>query len=190
MKSTRFTIGFTGTREEMTEIQYRTVLGLVLSSHIHYETYIRGAHGDCLGADVQFHEICAYVGIPIIIRPPIIDSWRAWLGTEKAVRTEEEFDGLPEIEKIYDPDDPFCRNRRIISDSGVVIAAPRAGYSVEPGMTWQTIRQIRRMRPQTPVFIVSPAGEVLVEQWTFLDRNHEWWEMLDDIEVTFDENHR
>ena len=184
-----FTIGFIGTRDGMTEIQRHTVLGLVLSANSRYETKIRGAHGDLIGADVQFHGICAYVGAPIVIRPPIIDSWRAWLGTERAIKLGSEFEGWPEIEVIHEPDDPFCSRRRIIAVSDVMIAAPVSSAEAEKGVTWAGIRQARRTRPQKPVFIVSPEGHIFVEQWTFLEKAPKWWE-LGGVEVLFSADNR
>ena len=184
-----FTIGFTGTRHGMTETQFEVVQCLVQSAHIRHGTYIRGVHGDCLGADIQFHEICAFVGIPIILRPCIIDKWRAFLGTDEAVRLPEEFDGRPRISKIHVPDDPFCRNRRIVADSHVMIAAPITPSEQPRGGTWQTIRQSRKFKPPKPMFIVSPRGSVRVEQGTLLKDVHRWWE-LPDIELEFDGEHK
>ena len=44
-------IGFTGSRKGMTGEQAAVVMRLLLSA-------TEGHHGDCVGADEQFHEMC------------------------------------------------------------------------------------------------------------------------------------
>ena len=60
------TISFTGTRRGMTHSQIVRVTCLL---NMHKPKVVR--HGDCLGADAQFHDLClAYGKCKIIIHPP------------------------------------------------------------------------------------------------------------------------
>ena len=77
------TIGFTGTRRGMTQRQIERVTELIAK---HEPKVVR--HGDCIGADAQFHEIClASVWCDIIIHPPSNPSARAYC--EGAIRHGE-----------------------------------------------------------------------------------------------------
>lgn len=122
-------VGFTGTRLGMTGDQSAMVLRLLNKTEAS-----EGHHGDCVGADEQFHDLCNMAGVPVVIHPPENDKLRAYC--ENAFRTEQE--------RPY-----LVRNRVIVDLCDFLIAAPKEEF--EPAVyrgsgTWATIRYARRIR--------------------------------------------
>ena len=72
-------VGFTGSRVGMTGPQSAIVLKLLAKA-------AEAHHGDCVGADEQFHELCRIAGVPVVIHPPDDDKLRAFC--EGAIRVE------------------------------------------------------------------------------------------------------
>jgi hypothetical protein len=132
-------VGFTGTAAGMTPAQKLIVRDLVKGA-------TEGHHGDCIGADAQFHAICWGFNIPVVLHPPEETSRRA--RSRGAIRTES-----PK---------PFLeRNRDIVKGSTEIIATPK-----EPGEpknprghgTWYTIRHAKNRG--VPTKIVRPDGTI------------------------------
>jgi hypothetical protein len=145
-------IGFTGTRHGMTVEQLRT-LEWLLDELARTEPVFAAHHGDCVGADAQFHDLLADLTgdhtIHIVVHPgPAYDTAR------QAGRVgHERRDPLPHL----------MRNHNIVTESTVVIAAPRE-LDEQRGGTWATIRMARRAGK--PLAIVHPRGRVLErERW-------------------------
>lgn len=135
-------VGFTGTRDGMTEAQERGVEGVLrrLGAQL-------VVHGDCVGADEQFHRIAQRLGIKVRIRPSIYENLRAFCGG-----TEDD---------IRPPMEPLTRNKYIVSDTEALIATPKTAEEKVRSGTWSTVRRARKMR--SPVFLVLPDGEVIDE---------------------------
>jgi hypothetical protein len=114
-------IGFTGTRVGMTAKQKRRVKKLL-------EKATEAHHGDCVGADEQFHELCIAANVPVIIHPPSDPKLRAWCkGAKKVCRPK------PYLE----------RNKDIVISCDVLVGAPKESSEPAPGRgqgTWSTIR--------------------------------------------------
>lgn len=125
-------VGFTGTRRGMTEAQKHTVTDL-----------LRGAdwldHGDCVGSDVDAHEIARGLGIQVCIHPPISERFRA--------HCVGDF--------VHIPLDYIWRNRRIVMDTWWLIATPERPEERRSG-TWSTVRYARRIGRR--VVVVMPDG--------------------------------
>lgn len=136
-------IGFTGTRKGMTSIQREIVRSLVES-----EAPKMAHHGDCLGADAEFNEICADIGIPTWLHPCNIDSQRAFC--QRGVRYIEQ--AKP----------PLDRNHDIVDKSDMVIATPGTQHEIPRSGTWATIRYARKSKGKNLV-IVLPDGETLTK---------------------------
>lgn len=68
-------IGFTGTRQGMTERQ-KIALSDLLSSYAAAILH----HGDAIGADAEAHEIAVGLGCAIVIHPPAVETQRAFKG--------------------------------------------------------------------------------------------------------------
>jgi hypothetical protein len=152
-------IGFTGTREGMTDEQ-RSVLQLVLETSLAvHNIYTVGEapeapafhHGDCVGADAQAHEIARAAGWTIILHPPDNDSQRAFC---KLVGEEPELvrEPLPYLE----------RNKQICEHTNMLIACPGTMGELLRSGTWSTVRYARDRRDQWrtghPILVIWPNG--------------------------------
>ena len=74
-------LGFTGTRNGMTSAQRQVVERMLENGGV-----FTAHHGDCVGADADFHELVRADadGNVIVVHPPLNDSDRAWcIGDEK-----------------------------------------------------------------------------------------------------------
>jgi hypothetical protein len=130
-------LGFTGTREGLTERQKERLREL-MSFCLMTEEITEAHHGDCVGGDEQFHGLALELEIPkIVIHPPIDSKLRAWCSDDN--------DGA--INVVLLPERPYLRrNRNIIRDTDRIIGCPKE--SIEPEVergqgTWSTIRQAR-----------------------------------------------
>lgn len=119
MKTVRV-VGFTGTKRGMSPLQAR-----LLKETLEHLKPTEFHHGDCVGADVQAHDIAYELSIPIIIHPPADESGRAWC------------DGWIELHarKPY-----LQRNHDIVDVCDILIATPQPGGERLRSGTWATIR--------------------------------------------------
>lgn len=134
-------VGFTGTRRGMTETQRTTVSDMLAKAPgavVH--------HGDCVGADADFHAISAGLGHGIVIHPPDESRHRAFCRT----------DGF--LDEVLDPLPYLVRNRAIVRASAVLIATPFEASEQPTGGTWFTIAYARQRN--MPVRVVWPDGTV------------------------------
>jgi len=140
----RTDIGFTGTREGMTDEQ-RRVVGFVVEWLI-ARGATRAHHGDCVGADDDFHGIARRLGLRMVGHPPNETRLRAFC------RVDEEHEARPYL----------ARNADIVRDSHVMIACPRVMATHGKGGTYRTIAMARESG--RPLIVVYPDGSTLVEQ--------------------------
>ncbi|TWU06515.1 hypothetical protein [Stieleria varia] len=133
-------IGFTGSRNGMTEQQrtrFRQLLNQTCASEAH--------HGDCVGADADFHAICVELGVAVVVHPPSNSKSRAICSPVSERRPP-----LPYLQ----------RNQTIVRSTVALIAAVSGPERVRSG-TWATIRFARTLR--RPIFLVDAAGHVTNE---------------------------
>lgn len=131
-------IGFTGTQGGMTSAQKSTVTKLVQAlapSEAH--------HGDCIGADADFHAIVQGKHVDVVLHPPTNPSKRAF--SRGAARTNPKL-GYME------------RNQKIVDAADVLIATPKSDSEELRSGTWATIRRARKAGKR--VLIVRPDGSV------------------------------
>jgi hypothetical protein len=131
-------IGFTGTQDGMTEAQKKVVIETV--SKI---TSITVHHGDCIGADSDFHDICLAMDKYIKIHPPINNGKRAFKDGHFTYPTK---DYLP-------------RNKDIVNESTMLIATPSGPEKLRSG-TWSTVRYAKKQGKL--VMVIYPDGHVEV----------------------------
>lgn len=127
-------VGFTGTQRGMTAEQLRTVeklLEALKPKEMH--------HGDCIGADSQFHSV--QVKALRVIHPPDVPKKRAFCSGE--LRAEK-----PYLE----------RNRDIVNETDCMIATPSGRTEMVRSGTWATIRYARKV--SKPLTIVYPDGQM------------------------------
>ena len=136
-------LGFTGTREGMTNAQRQAVRHWLRANpprEVH--------HGNCIGADQDFsaavvdasnpdencpHEVAHPSNIPSMQGDPgWVDEWR-------------------------EPLPPLERNRNIVDACNVLLACPKGPEERRSG-TWSTVRAARRARKR--IIIVWPDGTV------------------------------
>ena len=139
-------VGFTGTREGMSIKQLD-----VLEALINRSSFREAHHGDCVGADEQFHMIVdnkkhtSEHPLRIIIHPPDNPKERAFcLG-----------DSMLEA-KPY-----LVRNDAIVRSSHVLIACPLNAREEHRSGTWYTIRAACKAGHK--IYIILPDGVVKEE---------------------------
>ncbi len=133
-------VGFTGTREGLTDAQ-SCMLTQILDS-VQYTQY---HHGDCLGADEQFHKMVVQRGAIPDVHPPSNPKLRANCKS-----------GM-----MYKPKPYPERNKDIVNMTDCLIACPKGTTEELYSGTWQTIRYARDQGK--PITIIYPAGNIVEE---------------------------
>ncbi len=131
-------IGFTGTRKGMTTEQ-RLELFSQMEMHVCDGAIAR--HGDCVGADYEFHHLALTLGFLVTLHPPDYDGLRAFC---KGAEHEE------------DPRPYLVRNRDIVKGSDLMFATPGTSSEVRRSGTWDTIRYAKESR--CSLIIIYPNG--------------------------------
>lgn len=135
-------LGFSGTRQGMTEEQMAIVRSLLML--LDRDDTVR--HGDCLGADFEFHAMAVSRGVlKIIVHPPALSSHRAFVSPAQ-------------VSQMLDPKPYLERNRAIVDGSRVLLATPSTEVEQKRGGTWSTIRYAKKIR--VPTIVVYPSGKV------------------------------
>lgn len=135
-------LGFTGTREGMSEWQHDEFLELLVDVLIpKYGPITEFHHGDCIGADADAHRIiqarcpeCCIVAHPC---------------------TFEELRAYTKATQIRSPLDSKTRNQNIVLSSSVLLACPLTDVP-GPSGTWQTINMA--LRANREVYILYSGG--------------------------------
>lgn len=137
-------IGFTGTREGITNAQSDALIALL---------FLLGpnlvAHGDCIGSDAEFHAICRRHMLPAAIEifPPLDNRFRS---------------GCFNPGNVLHPAGEYLDRNRAIVDFGQdgLIACPSGPEERRSG-TWSTVRYARKQGKR--IFIVWPDGTITEE---------------------------
>jgi len=137
-------VGFTGTRNGMSELQRIATRSILLALGC-FEPINYGLHGDCIGADADFDQICKDLNIPTKVRPCTYESMRARCDSVE----------------VAPPVPPMARNRLIVADSDVMIANPPSESKLKHGGSWATVGFTRKA--SKTLFIVTPLGMVIKE---------------------------
>lgn len=140
-------IGFTGTREDITEAQkawLTNTFDALQIDQLH--------HGACTGADAFAHDLAVERNIPVVVHPPIKTNFLAAQCL------------IPRPNVVVLPAKPYLnRNKDIVGCSNGMIALPKnhePQNNMEPsGGTWYTVR-FAQERANKPVMICYPDGEV------------------------------
>lgn len=140
---TRIAVALTGARHGMTDEQ-RILVWQFLEKHDVYQC----RHGDCLGADKEFHDLSLGLEIPIIIHPPISTSNRAWCsGSNVTVLDERPY---------------LVRNHAMVDAVDVLLVTPYEAREQRRSGSWATWRYAIKKKRRT--FLFTPCGRVL--EWT------------------------
>jgi hypothetical protein len=136
-------IGFTGTQTGMTSQQKDSLAFLLEEIQKEWKTRASAQffhHGDCIGADAEAHEIAGRSGFRIIIHPPSNPQKRAWCSSDEDRRRV-----LPYLD----------RNRAIVDESILLIAAPKENQEILRSGTWSTVRWARKCSRTVQVLPVN-----------------------------------
>ena len=142
-------IGFTGTREGMTAAQKQVIAHLLSRIETRHSFIPYVVHGDCLGADTDFDNMIAGMGIRRDIYPCNIESARSHCEIRGAVIC------LPK------PLPPLERNQLIVDKAQCLIATPKEFEETVRSGTWFTVRRGRKAN--IPIYIVYPDGTLKME---------------------------
>ena len=134
-------LGFTGRADGMSEPQ-RVGVRVILEEFISFYPNRQpvGLHGDALGADKDFYDICEELGIPSWCRP-CSGANRAHTGSKVVAEVTT----------------PMVRNRAIVAESHLLIATPPTPEFIKHSGSWATLKYM--VKAAKPVFLVKPDGE-------------------------------
>jgi hypothetical protein len=104
---------------------------------VDYAVLIAAHHGDCVGADADFHAICRERGLRVIGHPPVDQSRRAFCA----------------FDETRAPAPYLMRNKQIVNEVSVLLAAPLGARSRSG--TWSTIQLARRNRRRLYAYAIN-----------------------------------
>lgn len=131
-------VGFMGSRQGLTEPQKQTLREL-----LRHLAPSEAHHGDCVGADAEFHDLVKEFapGATIVIHPP----------------TRDEFRAHKSAHHWQHPQDYLTRDQAIVSRCDLLIAAPGTFQAVQPSGTWETVDFARAVNKRT--LLILPDGD-------------------------------
>lgn len=125
-----YRLGFTGPRREMNPAQHDSLRTLLQTLPGIQEAH----HGDCVGADTQFHHLCLEQNIPIHLHPPTDASHRSFCQGATFVAEEQGY---------------LKRNRALVKAADILVAVLRTDHEVQRSGIWASIRYARKARKLT-----------------------------------------
>jgi hypothetical protein len=144
-------LGFTGTRRGMTWTQMDKLRKLIREG----EGLESFHHGDCLGADAEAHWIVWNLGVGKIVgHPPDNERLRAFCLCDE----------------LRAPLPYLNRNRAMVREVDLLVAAPATQGEEQRSGTWSTVRYASLQG--TPYYIIYPNGiiDYVGEQGTVSNR--------------------
>lgn len=151
-------LGFTGTRAGMTDAQKKAVRHWVWRMNGETPGGLFAVHGDCIGADNDFDEICIYFGLQRGIYPSDIESLRARCDLKSPT---------PAI-VLHEPAPPLVRNPWIPLACERIIATPGQMEERKRSGTSHCIRASRNMN--RTILTIWPDGSERIEMSSILAR--------------------
>jgi hypothetical protein len=152
-----FTVGFTGTRDALTDAQ-RSRLKLFIKNLAPEVEQFR--HGGCVGADWEFHELVAELrdqnNCEIYVHPSSIYYREYWAADWEYPRN------VPGHFTVLSQRPPLERNKDIVQRSDMIIACPGTQANVLRSGTWSTIRYAQELKRSGYVFLPSGQGKDLL----------------------------
>lgn len=131
-------IGFTGTSKEISLIQ-KMNLRYKLKHYCKIYKKVEVHHGDCIGADCEFHKIAKRLKVKVIIHPPINPKSRAFCKSKFILNEKEYLD----------------RNKDIVNSCNILFATPEDDIEKLRSGTWSTIRYARKTNKNIIIFYFS-----------------------------------
>ena len=143
-------IGFTGTRQGMTDAQSNAFEELFVKL-FHQDLSVREFHhGDCIGSDEEADALVRVEpGVFLHVHPCNLFRQRAY------TTGDFEYTEMP----------PLKRNREIVDATEVLIATPSDTKEIFRGSgTWATVRYARKQGRK--IHIIFPDGSIKEEDWS------------------------
>lgn len=112
----------------------------ILIKFIKNNKIVQVHHGDCIGSDKEFHDICVSHNIKTIIHPPDDNKLRSFCKGDVILSAKKYLE----------------RNHDIVDESVMIIAFPSTQTEVLRSGTWSTIRYAKKKNKK--IFIVYPNG--------------------------------
>ena len=134
-------VGFTGTQRGMTDMQTSALRSLLRATDGEFH------HGDCIGADDQAHDVAVALGLIPVIHPPINSAKRAWNTAHQG--------------RICEPKKYLARNKDIVRETEMLIAAPGEDNEQLRSGTWSTVRFARKLG--RAIWVIFPDGRTVSE---------------------------
>lgn len=146
MKTLR--LGFTGTQQGMNEAQAALFIKHLKRLAKRYD-HVEIHHGDCIGADEEFHNLCLehLPSVSVVLHPPLNPSKRAFCISEGQVERE--------------PKDYLVRNCDIVDEVEGMFATPKRNREELRSGTWAAVRYGRKMKRS--LILLWPNGTMTVE---------------------------
>ncbi len=135
-------IGFTGTQNGMTGNQKEAIRDWI-KTHSKFTQHITEVHhGDCIGADASFVELMRELcpNAKVVCHPPSNPNKRAYVPSDTT----------------FEPKDYLTRNKDIVANSDLIIAAPKGTKEEIRSGTWSTIRYAHKTA--VDIFVFYPNG--------------------------------
>jgi hypothetical protein len=136
--------GFTGTRDGLNTKQKESIISLLqndIKNNLNIEVY----HGDCIGADYDFHNICRSISPNIKIN--IFPGFHSNKNEINNLRVYCQGDS------IFEPKPYLERNKDIVNNCDVLIGCPKTKEEELRSGTWQTIRYARKINKLNIIFV-------------------------------------
>lgn len=130
-------VGFSGTRKGMTDAQKFAIASLL--EKLASKPPLVAHHGDCIGADTDFHWLAKEAGYFIIGHP-----------CDLSTRSHCPVDECQKVKR------PLVRDRDIVDESEIMLTCPLGFKEEIRSGTWTTIRYAKKV--QRPLVIVYPDG--------------------------------
>lgn len=148
-------IGFTGTKKGVTTVQGTQLLSVL--THLVSEGVSEARHGDCVGADSQFHSIVVGLKVPrVVIHPPTNPEYRYFCKEKNPAP-----DG---VEIISLPEEPYLvRDHRMVDAVNFLIGCPLTLNEVLWSGTWATLRYAQKINRE--YLIIFPDGSMQSGEW-------------------------
>ena len=115
----------------MTSGQQQEALGVL--TDLFAQGFRRLRHGDCIGADEQFARLAKKVGFYLIAHPG-----------HPTDPTETKYRAFVEVNDVTLEPEPFLvRDKKMVENAALLLAAPFQDYEVQRSGTWTTVRYAR-----------------------------------------------
>lgn len=143
--ATVYSIGFTGSRYGMTDIQRAVLRDFLINEYLDAEedgeTDLWFRHGDCIGADAEAHDMAFRLGYEIAIFPPSENKYRAF---------KKQYTTIDSCRSYHE------RNRVIVDGCDILVGCPRS-ITDQKGGTWYTIRYCKHLSRR--LVVIQPDGK-------------------------------